>query len=165
MYLIIPKNERHNTMNNLHLLLQNKILISSILGWMVAQILKTLIHLYFNKNFDPERLVGSGGMPSSHSSTVCALATSSGLIYGLNSFEFAVTTMFAIIVMYDAMGVRRETGIQAKILNEMIAIFNGMNKQVTVEDKLKELVGHTPLQVLAGAILGIFIAFLVLILI
>lgn len=149
-------------MNNLYLLLQNKILISSILGWLVAQILKTLIHLYFSKSFDPERLVGSGGMPSSHSSTVCALATSSGLIYGLESFEFAVTTMLAIIVMYDAMGVRRETGIQAKILNEMIEIFNNMNQKVSATDKLKELVGHTPLQVLAGAILGIIIAFIVI---
>lgn len=148
-------------MNNLHLLIQNKILISSVLGWLVAQILKTLIHLYFNKNFDPERLVGSGGMPSSHSSTVCALAASSGLIYGLGSFEFAVTTMLAIIVMYDAMGVRRETGIQAKILNEMIDIFNNMNQKVSATDKLKELVGHTPLQVLAGAVLGIIIAFIV----
>lgn len=149
-------------MNPLHLLSQNQILISSVLGWLIAQIIKTLIHLYFNKKFDAERLVGSGGMPSSHSSTVCALATSSGLLYGLNSFEFAVTAMFAIIVMYDAMGVRRETGIQAKILNEMIDIFNSMNKKVSATDKLKELVGHTPLQVLAGAILGIIIAFVVI---
>ncbi len=148
-------------MNTLHLLLQNKILISSVLGWFIAQILKTLIHLYLNKAFVAERLVGSGGMPSSHSSTVCALATSSGLIYGLNSFEFAVTVMLAIIVMYDAMGVRRETGIQAKVLNEMMDIFNSMNKKISTEDKLKELVGHTPLQVLIGAILGIAIAFII----
>ena len=148
-------------MNTLHLLLQNKILISSVLGWFIAQILKTLIHLYLNKAFVAERLVGSGGMPSSHSSTVCALATSSGLIYGLSSFEFAVTVMLAIIVMYDAMGVRRETGIQAKVLNEMMDIFNSMNKKISTEDKLKELVGHTPLQVLIGAILGIAISFII----
>ena len=148
-------------MNTLHLLLQNKILLSSVLGWFIAQILKTLIYFYLNKAFVAERLVGSGGMPSCHSSTVCALATSSGLIYGLNSFEFAITVMLAIIVMYDAMGVRRETGIQAKVLNEMMDVFNSMNKKIPTEDKLKELVGHTPLQVVVGAILGIIIGFVV----
>ena len=96
-------------MNQFELLLQNKILISAVTGWFVAQILKTLIHLYLTKSFVAERLVGSGGMPSSHSATVCALATSTGISYGLNSFEFTISVLFAIIVMYDAIGVRRET--------------------------------------------------------
>lgn len=149
-------------MNSLNLLFTNKILIAAVLGWLVAQVLKTFIHLYFTKSFDAERLIGSGGMPSSHSATVCALSTASGIYYGLHSFEFAVTTIFAIVVMYDAIGVRRETGIQAKILNEMMEIFDEMNKKISTQDKLKELVGHTPLQVLAGAVLGIVIAFIVM---
>lgn len=149
-------------MNSLNLLFTNKILIAAVLGWLVAQVLKTFIHLYFTKSFDAERLIGSGGMPSSHSATVCALSTASGINHGLHSFEFAVTTIFAIVVMYDAIGVRRETGIQAKILNEMMEIFDEMNKKISTQDKLKELVGHTPLQVLAGAVLGIVIAFIVM---
>lgn len=142
-------------------LFSNKIFISAVTGWLVAQILKTLIHMALTKSFQAERLVGSGGMPSSHSSTVCALAASSGILYGLGSFEFAVTAIFAIVVMYDAMGVRRETGRQSKVLNEMIELFSHMGKNVNVEDTLREFIGHTPLQVLAGAILGIALAFLI----
>ena len=78
--------------------------------------------------------------------------------YGGGSFEFAIAAMLAIIVMYDAMGVRRETGIQGRVLNEMLEIFTNMGKEISAEAKLKELVGHTPLQVLMGAILGILIA-------
>lgn len=113
-----------------------------------------------NKSFDPERLVGSGGMPSSHSATVCALATAAGIEYGSGSFQFAISAILAIIVMYDARGVRREAGLQAQVLNEMIAFFQNMGKSVSYEEKLKELIGHTPLQVTAGAILGILIAVL-----
>lgn len=149
-------------MEQLQVMLHNRILISALIGWCVAQILKTGIHMYFTKAFVAERLVGSGGMPSSHSSTVCALATATGISYGLGSFEFAITTIFAIVVMYDAIGVRRETGIQAKVLNEMMDLFANMNKNLTVADKLKEFVGHTPLQVLMGALLGILIAVLVM---
>ena len=149
-------------MNQLSLLIQNRILIAAVTGWLVAQLLKTIIHLYFTKSFVPERLVGSGGMPSSHSATVCALSTAAAIQYGLGSFEFAICTIVAIIVMYDALGVRRETGIQAKVINEMMELFNSMNKELSTNDKLKELVGHTPLQVLMGAILGIIIAFIVM---
>lgn len=149
-------------MNQLYLLFHNQILVASVLGWLVAQLLKTGIHMYLNKSFVPERLVGSGGMPSSHSATVCALSTAAGIQYGLDSFPFAVCTILAIIVMYDALGVRRETGIQAKILNEMIDLFESMNKELSTDEKLKELVGHTPFQVLMGAILGIIIAFIVM---
>lgn len=97
-------------------------------------------------------------MPSCHSATVCALATATGMQYGGGSFEFAIAAMFAIVVMYDAMGVRRETGIQGRVLNEMLEIFTNMGKEISAEAKLKELVGHTPLQVLMGAVLGILIA-------
>ncbi|MDE6202880.1 MAG: divergent PAP2 family protein [Lachnospiraceae bacterium] len=142
-------------------LLDNQIFISAVLGWLVAQILKTLIHMIINKKFVAERMVGSGGMPSSHSATVCALATAVGMKYGGGSFEFAITVMLAIIVMYDAMGVRRETGKQGRILNEMLEVFTNMGNQISAEEKLKEFVGHTPLQVLMGAILGIVIALIV----
>ena len=139
----------------------NQFFISAALGWLIAQVLKTIIHTALTKTFVAERMVGSGGMPSSHSSTVCALATSTYFQYGSSSFEFALVSFFAIVVMYDAIGVRRETGIQAKVLNEMMDLFSNMGKGVSMEDKLKEFVGHTPLQVLAGAILGIAIAFVI----
>ena len=141
-------------------LFQNQIFISAILGWLVAQVLKTLIHMIISKKFVAERMVGSG-MPSSHSATVCALATSSGIRYGGGSFEFAISVMLAIIVMYDAMGVRRETGKQGRVLNEMLEVFTNMGNQISAEERLKEFVGHTPLQVLMGALLGIIIALFV----
>ena len=133
---------------------QNTIFVSAALGWLIAQVLKTLIYLIINKRFVAERMVGGGGMPSSHSATVCALATAAGMKYGGGSFEFAISAMFAIVVMYDAMGVRRETGIQAKVLNEMMDLLTNMGKEMSAEDRLKELVGHTPLQVLMGALLA-----------
>lgn len=148
-------------MNFLRGIAANEIFISAAFGWLIAQILKTIIHTALTKSFVAERMVGSGGMPSSHSSTVCALAASTYFQYGSASFEFAIAAFFAIVVMYDAIGVRRETGIQAKVLNEMIDLFSNMGKGVSMEDKLKEFVGHTPLQVLAGAILGIVIAIVV----
>ena len=125
---------------------------------MVAQVLKTIIHMILTKQFVAERMVGSGGMPSSHSATVCALATATGMECGAGSPVFAITIMLAIIVMYDAMGVRRETGKQGRVLNEMLEIFTNMGKEISPEKRLKEFVGHTPLQVLMGAILGIAIA-------
>lgn len=139
----------------------NQVLVSAVIGWLVAQVLKTLIDVILNKSFNPERIFGSGGMPSSHSSTVCALTTASAFKYGFGSFEFAVSFVLAMIVMYDAMGVRRETGKQAELLNtvffENILNFDG----VLLQEKLKEYVGHTPLQVVAGAALGIGLAYLI----
>lgn len=143
-------------------LFSNPIFFSAFTGWLVAQILKTLIHLYFTKKFVAERLIGSGGMPSSHSATVCALVTATGYHYGPSSFEFAISLIFAIIVMHDARGVRRETGIQAQLLNEILEIFNSMGRnELNAHEKLKEFVGHTPLQVLVGAILGILCAVII----
>ena len=139
-------------------LTHNIIFMSAITGWFVAQVLKTIIHIIVNKQFVAERLVGGGGMPSSHSATVCALATATAMRYGGGSFEFALAAIFAIVVMYDAMGVRQETGKQGKVLNEMMEIFTQMGKNIDAEKALKEFVGHTPLQVLMGAILGIVIA-------
>ena len=145
-------------------LMQNRVLLSAGAGWFVAQLLKTMIHTFFTKSFDPERLIGSGGMPSSHSATVCALATAASNVYGIGSFEFAISAIFAFIVMYDAMGVRLEIGKQAKIINDLVTAFKSLEgaaqaKKLT-PDKLKEFVGHTPIQVLVGAILGILIGIL-----
>lgn len=139
-------------------LLSNRVFLAAATGWLVAQILKTFIHMFFTKEFVAERLVGSGGMPSSHSSTVCALSVATAYECGVGSVEFAIAAFLGIIVMYDAMGVRRETGIQAKMINDMIQIFEDMGrKDLNPDEKLKEFVGHTPLQVLMGAILGIVI--------
>ena len=138
--------------------IHNRIFMAAATGWLVAQVLKTLIHLYFSGKFDAERLVGSGGMPSSHSATVCALATAAAFEYGGGSPEFAISAILAIIVMYDARGVRRETGLQAQVLNELIELFEKLGQPLSYEEKLKEFVGHTPMQVLVGAILGIAIA-------
>lgn len=142
-------------------LLSNEVLVSAIAGWTVAQVLKTLIECWMNKSFSPERLVGSGGMPSSHSATVCALTVGAGLRYGVESFELAISFVVASVVMYDAIGVRQETGKQAKLLNMIMEqdFFKLDNEKF--QKRLKELVGHTPLQVLAGAVLGIFIAMVI----
>lgn len=136
----------------------NQTLMSGVVGWTVAQVLKTLIDVGLNHSFNPERLVGSGGMPSSHSATVCALTTSAYLCYGAGSFEFSISFLLAMIVMYDAIGVRQETGKQAKVLNRLL--FEDFIKLdgVVLQEKLKEYVGHTPIQVAAGAVLGIGIA-------
>lgn len=137
---------------------KNQIFCTAATGWFVAQIIKTVINLFLTKRFNAERLVGSGGMPSSHSATVCALATAIAYNYGVSSTEFAFALILAIIVMYDAIGVRRETGIQAKVLNEIMDIFSTMGNDLSAEEKLKELVGHTPIQVFMGAILGVLVA-------
>lgn len=142
-------------------LLSNQVLVSAVTGWLVAQVLKTIIDFSLNKSFSPERLVGSGGMPSSHSATVCAMVTSTVVCYGVASNEFAFSFVLASIVMYDAIGVRRETGKQAKLLNMIMQQDFFKLNAVEFQEKLKEFVGHTPLQVLAGAILGIGLALVV----
>ena len=139
-------------------LLANQVLISAVAGWTLAQVLKTAIDWILNKNFNMERLVGSGGMPSSHSATVCGLTVAAGLRYGVGSFEFAVSFILGMIVMYDAMGVRRETGKQAKLLNSILLENPLKLSGEVLQERLKEYVGHTPLQVFAGAILGIGLA-------
>ena len=140
-------------------LLTNRILITALIAWLVAQILKVIIHTLTNRSFDWHRLVGDGGMPSSHSSTVTATALMTGLETGFNSPIFAIAAILAIIVMHDAMGVRLETGKQAKRLNEMAELFVHLGEpSISFDTKLKEFVGHTPMQVAAGFLLGIVIA-------
>ena len=142
-------------------LLSNKILVAAFFGWLSAQVLKTIIYVLVNKEFNPERLTGDGGMPSSHSATVMALVTSAFYYFGAGSFEFAIAGVMALIVMHDAMGVRRETGIQAKVINNMMDWFQELDSDIPAEEKLKEFVGHTPLQVLFGAILGVVVGLIV----
>ena len=113
-------------MTFLQALVKNPIFVAAVMGWFVAQVLKMAIHFLVTKELVWERMIGSGGMPSSHSATVCALATATGIQYGGGSFEFAMAVIMAIIVMHDASGVRRETGIQARVLNEMMALFREM---------------------------------------
>ena len=139
---------------------RNPLVVCAALGWASAQITKTIIHLIVTGRFVPERLVGNGGMPSSHAATVCALATATGMKYGVSGFEFPMAAFFAVIVMIDAMGVRLETGKQAMMLNDMVEMFKSMGKWKPGHgiEHLKEFVGHTPLQILVGGVMGIVIA-------
>jgi len=148
-------------MNYLYELFNNYVLMTAVIGWFSAQVIKTIIDFAINRKLCLERLVGSGGMPSCHSSTVCALSTSAAIAHGLGSTEFALAAILAIIVMYDARGVRRETGNQAEVLNEIIDFLKNNNPEALkfTQENLKELIGHTPFQVLMGAILGVIIGF------
>ena len=136
-------------------LISNKFFIVGLSSWAFAQILKTIIHAAIYRKLEWERLFGDGGMPSGHSATVTSVAAMSALVFGLGSFEFAIAATLAIIVCHDAMGVRRETGKQATIIIEMVELLEAMTKKDLPEAKLKEFVGHTPLQVGAGIIIGI----------
>ncbi len=145
-------------------ILNNPIFVAAACSWLTAQLTKTILYLIINHEFRLERIVGAGGMPSAHSATVCALVVSTGFFYGVDGFEFPMAVFFAFIVMYDAMGVRRETGEQAKVLNEIVSQWFEMgNKLQTMDpmEQFKEFVGHTPLQVLVGALIGIAVATLV----
>jgi len=142
-------------MQALQELLANRVLISGLVGWGAAQVLKTIIYALMHRTLDLTRIFGDGGMPSGHSATVCAVATSAGILYGLGSFPFAISVIVAIIVMHDAMGVRLETGKQAAIINEIVRAFDELSSGKLTDVKLKEFVGHTPIQVLAGILLGI----------
>ena len=138
----------------------NRIIQTGAAAWVTSQVLKTIIHLIVNKKIVWERLVGDGGMPSSHSATVMSVAVASGFTAGWDSPVFAVAVFMAIIVMHDARGVRRETGKQAVVINNMLELFEEMGAgNLTPEQTLKEFVGHTPLQVMAGGILGFIVAF------
>ncbi len=136
-------------------LITNPIIVAGVTAWFNAQVLKTIIYWVVNKKFDIWRLFGDGGMPSGHSATVTSIAMISALIYGTGSFQFAISTMLAVIVCHDAMGVRQETGKQAKVLNEIMKSFDILLKDALPEVKLKEFVGHTPFQVFTGIIIGI----------
>ena len=141
-------------------LVTNPFLLTSLGSWLVAQVLKVIIHAIIYKKLELERLVGDGGMPSGHSATVSSLAVMCALMCGTGSVEFAISAILAIIVCHDASGVRRETGKQAMLLNEIIKAFSDLAEEKLPEVKLKEFVGHTPIQVVAGILIGIANAFL-----
>lgn len=142
-------------MNWLYDLLCNPFLITGVSSWFIAQVLKTIIYAIINKKIDLLRLIGDGGMPSGHSATVTSVAMISALVYGTGSFQFAITAILAVIVCHDATGVRLETGKQAMMINELVKAFEVFSTNDLPEVKLKEFVGHTPIQVFAGILIGI----------
>jgi|SRR5579883_3262525 acid phosphatase family membrane protein YuiD len=140
-------------------LLENRILIAAFLAWAIAQVSKTLYELIRFHELKLSRLVSSGGMPSSHSALVTGLATATGRIVGPGSAAFAISVVLASIVMYDAAGVRRAVSIQARIINQMID--EAWKGHPIGEERLRELIGHTPIQVFVGGLLGIAVGLLI----
>lgn len=144
-------------MHNVAEVLSNHVLIAALIGWFVAQGLKIPIHYLVEHEWDLSRFHGSGGMPSSHTAMVVSASIMVGALSGFNSAVFAVSVVTACIVMYDAMGVRRETGKQATVINQILqdVLING--KPIS-DAELKELVGHKPIEVAGGAVVGLAVA-------
>jgi hypothetical protein len=135
---------------------QNKIFITTLSSWLVAQTIKVIIGIIRHRKFDFRWFVGTGGMPSSHTAGASCLATAIGLSYGFDSVYFALAASFAIVVMFDAQGVRRASGRQARILNK---IMNDIYWQGKIQEgRLRELIGHTPIEVIVGFLLGVIVA-------
>jgi len=132
------------------------ILLTTFIAWLVAQTLKVLVGVVREKRFNFRWFVGTGGMPSSHAAAVSAMASSVGLHAGFNSAQFAIMLLFAVVVISDAQGVRRASGQQAEVLNKILDDIYWKHR--VKEDRLKELLGHTPVEVIAGTALGILIA-------
>ena len=147
-------------MNVFRDLFTNRVVIAAFTAWAIAQGLKVILTLAISRKLDTSRFFGSGGMPSSHSAMVCAMVTAIGFSEGFGSPICALACCFAGVVMYDAAGVRRSTGKNAAVLNHLLDGLAG-NGFVFDEERLKELVGHTPVQVMAGALLGIFVGTLI----
>lgn len=136
-------------------LFDNRALIAALIAWAIAQVSKVVIEMIVQKKLHLNRIVSSGGMPSSHSALVTGLATAILRLTGVASIEFAIAVVLAGIVMYDAAGVRRAVSIQARILNQMIE--EAYQGRPFAEKKLRELIGHTPFQVFVGGLLGIVV--------
>lgn len=137
-------------------LFENRIFMTTLSAWIVAQALKLAVAAVREKRFDFRWLIGTGGMPSSHAAGASCLAAATGFEYGFNSVYFALAASFAIVVMFDAQGVRRATGWQARILNKITEDIYWQGK--INEKRLRELIGHTPVEVIAGGLLGVLIA-------
>lgn len=135
---------------------QNSVLITAFTAWAIAQITKVITFAVKEKRINFRRLVGTGGMPSSHTTFVASLATGIGIKEGVNTSIFALAVVFALVVMYDAAGVRRAAGKQAQVLNRIV---DDIYKKDFHPERLKELLGHTPVEVLVGAGFGIAYAF------
>ena len=140
-------------MNYLQQFFSNKVIGISALAWFIAQLIKIIIDLVKSRSIDMKLLTSSGGMPSSHSAFVTSLATSIGMTQGFDSTQFAITFVLCMVVMYDAAGVRRAAGKQAAVINDIAEIME--NYGFKMDENLKELLGHTPVEVAAGAVLGI----------
>jgi acid phosphatase family membrane protein YuiD len=138
----------------------NKILWSAVISWAIAQALKIFTSLRQDRRIDWSKIMGPGGMPSSHSAFVTSLAVAIGLTEGWDSGMFAVSFVFAAVVMYDAAGVRRAAGRQARVLNQLMTIM--LKEGHLPATKLRELLGHTPFEVVIGALLGTGVAWLML---
>lgn len=137
-------------------LTHNRVLIASIISWAVAQTLKVILGVWEERRFNFKWFLGSGGMPSSHTALVVSAAVSVGIHYGFDSVLFAATAVFALIIMFDAQGIRRQSGQQAEALNKILDdIYAHRNVEL---EPLKELFGHTPLEVIAGALIGVLVA-------
>jgi uncharacterized protein len=136
----------------------NKVLIISIVGWAIAQILKVIVVLIQEKRVAWNYFVTSGGMPSSHASTVTAMTTAIAMVYGVGSVAFCISAVMAVIVMYDAAGVRQSVGQQSVIINRIVKEIQFKSPKDRMEHDLREIIGHTPFQVTMGAALGILIA-------
>lgn len=143
------------------IIFNNRILDITFIAWFLAQFYKVLETIFVEKGFNLKRFFETGGMPSSHSSTVSCLTTCIGIVYGTNTLYFAIAIVFSGITMYDAAGIRRAAGKQARVVNRMVEeLAQRLGQRFNDEKKLKELLGHTPFEVLIGAILGVVIAFL-----
>jgi hypothetical protein len=141
-------------------LLSNRPLASAIIAWALAQFLKMVLFAILERQINWRRLIDTGGLPSAHSAFVTGLASGVGVASGLHSSEFAIAAVFALVVMYDAMSLRREAGKHADILNELL-LLSIIQEAFKEREALKELLGHTPLEVVCGAALGITIGLIV----
>lgn len=144
----------------LYEIITNKVLVAPLCAWAVAQLLKVFITLVKDKRLDLRYLVISGGMPSAHSALVSALATSVAIVQGLGSVAFGITAILALVVMYDAAGIRQSVGLQSVVLNRIMKELRSRRPIAELERDLREFIGHTPFQVIAGAALGIIVAWL-----
>lgn len=143
-------------MRYINQVINNSIFWTASFSWAIAQLIKISIEFKKERRLSLALMISSGGMPSSHSSFVSAMSTSVGLLEGFDSTAFAICAVISMVVMYDAAGVRRAAGKQAEIINKLVA--NIENTGIVVDKKLKELLGHSPVEVAAGAILGIVVS-------
>lgn len=142
------------------MLTTNPIIDCGLLAWFLAQLIKVVLDVVILGKWEPKRFVSSGGMPSSHSALVVACATAVGKLYGIQGPLFALSVILSVIVMYDACNVRRSAGDTAKLVNQILAHVEKLTAEDFADD-LKEVMGHTPLQVLMGALLGFGVGLLV----
>lgn len=139
----------------------NKVLMAALAGWLFAQLVKMVLYGIMNREFRLERLIGSGGMPSSHAAMVCALTVAVLKQHGIGSFEFAIAFILAVVVLHDARGVRLETGKQAMTITAIVQHLLKEGEEIDLPElELKELIGHTAIQVLVGSLMGIAIGIL-----